>query len=150
MEVTNNNTPPPDWVALTYVVFLTLLWAMLMSSCKTTTVQIERTDTLTITKVDTFTQKVNVETIKWRDRYNDRYIVINTAGDTVKDVRKEYIHLRDTVHDTIQLRTSNLRDVKASTVTNTNKQRAPPRDYDGLIIVALIIPIIFFFAKLLR
>lgn len=149
MKVTNN-TPPPDWKALLYVAGLALLWAMLMASCKTTTVQIERTDTLTITKVDTFIEKVNVEQIKWRDRYNDRYVVVNALGDTVKDVRKEYIHLRDTVHDTIQLQTSNLRDVKASAVTNTNKQRAPPNDYYGLFVVLLIIPIIFFFAKILR
>lgn len=149
MEITN--TPEPsDWKALLYVLFLTILCVALMSGCKTTTVQIERTDTVTVTQIDTFVKRTTVKQIKWRDRYNDRYVVINTAGDTVKDVRKEYIHLRDTVHDTIQLNTTNLRDAKISAVTNTNKQRAPPRDYYGLIIATLIIAIIFFFCKLLR
>jgi len=73
------------------------MWLLTGTSCSHKTLQSVawkdsvrisvRTDT--VTKTNVVTQKVT----EYRDRWNDRFVVVTTAGDTVKDYREKIIYM---------------------------------------------------------
>lgn len=76
-----------------------------LSSCSHKVVEKVQTDTLLISKTDTFLkEKVVEKSVKeYVDRWNDRFVVVTTAGDTVRDIQKQVVyvekdtHLRDSI-----------------------------------------------------
>lgn len=90
--------------AFMFLIFVFVLMAILQG-CSHKTVETAVTDTLTTVRTDTVrTEKVVEKSVKeYIDRWNDRLVVVNPLGDTLKDVRKERVyvekdtHLRDSV-----------------------------------------------------
>ena len=88
------------------LVFVSVIMLVCLGSCKSSkTIENDslslsvkaRTDT--VVKTNVVTQKVT----EYVDRWNDRYVVVTTAGDTVKDYREKIVYkekesyLRDSV-----------------------------------------------------
>lgn len=129
----------------------TLLGLMFLASC-TTKRYVVRQDSIMVTKTDTVTRSTVTKETVWRDRLRDRYVVVNALGDTVRDIRKEYVHIRDTVHDTVQIAATSSNERHTNRVTNTLQRTRSPTDFLTatflcLIAVALLSFTIFFFCK---
>lgn len=148
--MTDDITPHNDNRGFILLLLATLLGLLLFSSC-TTKQYIVRQDSIMVTKTDTVTRNaVSKETV-WRDRLRDRFVVVNALGDTVRDIRKEYVHVRDTVHDTVQVaaKSSNERHITQDTDTQT-KVRSPTNMIVikfWCFIAVVIFLMVFFFHK---
>lgn len=81
-------------------IFYLPLLLMLLVSCSTKRgVTVER-DTVTAVRIDTFLmERVRTEKVKeYIDRWNDRLVVVNPLGDTLKDVQKERVYVEKDTH----------------------------------------------------
>lgn len=91
-----------EWVktmAWNLKAFLLLIAALAImvatSSCSRKVVSVVERDTLTVVKTDTILKdSVRIEKTKeYVDRWRDRLVVKNEAGDTVKDYVTEYVYI---------------------------------------------------------
>ncbi|MBR4269631.1 MAG: hypothetical protein IKQ47_07620 [Prevotella sp.] len=80
--------------AFVFLIFVFVLMAILQG-CSHKTVSVVMRDTLTVVQIDTVLKdSVRIEKTKeYVDRWRDRLIVKNEAGDTVKDHQVTYIYV---------------------------------------------------------
>lgn len=130
--------------------FLLLLVTLFMSSCSTKRCVTEK-DSVMIVKTDTVTTTTVKKETVWRDRMRDRYVVVNALGDTVRDIQKEYVHLTDTVHDTVRVVEKNHHEGDRTRINNTQAKARSPTKITVIefwcFIAVVIFMMVFFFHK---
>ena len=102
-----------------------LVVMLCMTACSTKRVVTVERDTITAVRIDTFLkERVRTEKVKeYIDRWNDRLVVVNPIGDTLKDVRKERVYVEKDTHlrDSVAYYKSKYDSLKAARNHNTVK-----------------------------